>query len=87
MALHHFAGRALCAATLLALGSAAFFIPARAAGPATAPAQEKNMTIVPGALWKDDRGLPIQAHGGGMLKFQDTCYWFGEDRSPANDRN
>ena len=41
--------------------------------------------IVPGSLWLDDRGLPIQAHGGAVIKFNDTWYWFGEDRSPDND--
>ena len=41
-------------------------------------------TIKPGELWPDDRGQHIQAHGGGILKFGDTFYWFGEDRSQAN---
>jgi len=37
--------------------------------------------IRPGELWPDDRGQHIQAHGGGILKLEDTWYWFGEDRS------
>lgn len=48
--------------------------------PATAP----RTTIVPGAIWPDDQGHHIQAHGGGILKLGDTYYWFGEDRSPDN---
>lgn len=40
--------------------------------------------IIPGELWLDQRGLPIQAHGGGILKQGDTYFWFGEDRSPNN---
>ena len=28
--------------------------------------------IVPGALWPDDRGEHIQAHGGGIIKLGDT---------------
>jgi hypothetical protein len=36
--------------------------------------------IHPGAVWLDDRGQPIQAHGGGILKQGDTYYWFGEER-------
>ncbi len=36
--------------------------------------------IVPGAIWPDDQGHHIQAHGGGLLKLGDTYYWFGEDR-------
>jgi hypothetical protein len=41
-------------------------------------------TIQPGAPWPDHRGQHIQAHGGGMLKVDDTFYWFGEDRSRGN---
>ena len=42
-------------------------------------------TILPGAVWPDDRGQHVQAHGGGVIKYGDTFYWFGEDRSQAND--
>jgi hypothetical protein len=38
-------------------------------------------TIKPGAIWPDDRGRHIQAHGGGILKFGNAWFWFGEDRS------
>jgi hypothetical protein len=41
--------------------------------------------IQPGAIWPDDRGEHIQAHGGGVIKLDDTYYWFGEDRSRDND--
>ena len=43
-------------------------------------------TINPGDIWPDDRGKHIQAHGGGILKVDDTYYWFGEDRSRDNVR-
>ena len=43
-------------------------------------------TIRPGEVWPDDRGRHIQAHGGGILKLDDTYYWFGEDRSRGNER-
>ena len=42
--------------------------------------------IRPGEVWLDNRGKQIQAHGGGIIKLGDTYYWFGEDRSPENDR-
>jgi glycosyl hydrolase family 43 len=42
-------------------------------------------TIRPGEIWPDDRGEHIQAHGGGILKFGDTFYWFGEDRAQNLD--
>jgi hypothetical protein len=43
-------------------------------------------TIEPGAVWPDDRGKHVQAHGGGIIKVGDTYYWFGEDRSQGLDR-
>lgn len=53
------------------------------------PAAQKPLNgdkaIVPGGIWLDDRGIPIQAHGGGILLYKHTYYWFGEDRSPSND--
>jgi beta-xylosidase len=41
--------------------------------------------IDPGAIWPDDRGNHIQAHGAGILKQGDTYYLFGEDRTPGLD--
>lgn len=43
--------------------------------------------IEPGAIWPDDRGKHIQAHGGGITKVGNTFYWFGEDRPQDLDRN
>src|SRR5699024_2597767 len=36
--------------------------------------------IKPGAIWPDDNGNHIQAHGGGIIKIGDTYYWYGEYR-------
>jgi hypothetical protein len=41
--------------------------------------------VHPGETWPDHRGKHIQAHGGGIIKLQDTWYWFGEDRSQGLD--
>jgi hypothetical protein len=41
--------------------------------------------IRPGDVWTDDRGKPIQAHGGGILKQGDTYFWFGEEREQGLD--
>lgn len=41
--------------------------------------------IMPGDVWLDKHGKPIQAHGGDVISFGNTFYWFGEDRSPDND--
>jgi hypothetical protein len=40
--------------------------------------------ILPGERWLDDRGQPIQAHGGGILQWEGVYYWVGEDRSQHN---
>ena len=34
----------------------------------------------PGALWLDDKGAPINAHGGGILLHDGKAYWFGEHK-------
>jgi beta-galactosidase len=36
--------------------------------------------FTPGALWYDDHGELINAHGGGLLYQNKTYYWFGEKR-------
>lgn len=38
-------------------------------------------SFVPGAVWNDTGGTPIQAHGGGIMKDGDTYYWYGEDKT------
>ena len=43
--------------------------------------QKKKKSIRPGELWYDDGGRHINAHGGGILKYDDTYYWFGEHKS------
>jgi hypothetical protein len=42
-------------------------------------------TITPGAIWPDDRGRHIQAHGGCVVFSAGTYFWFGEDRTPGLD--
>jgi hypothetical protein len=44
-------------------------------------------TIRPGEIWPDNRGQHVQAHGGGILKRDDTYYWFGEDRTQGLPRD
>lgn len=34
--------------------------------------------ILPGAIWPDTKGDPINAHGGGILYYNGTYYWYGE---------
>lgn len=33
-----------------------------------------------GAVWTDDRGFAINAHGGGILHHQGTYWWYGEHK-------
>ncbi len=63
----------------------------RAAGAAPAarffpPPMTSSATpfIEPGRVWPDDRGRPIQAHGGAVIRHGDAWWWFGEDRSRDN---
>ena len=41
--------------------------------------------IFPGKLWPDDRGIHINAHGGGVMKYQKTYYWFGEHKADSTN--
>lgn len=34
--------------------------------------------LVPGEVWHDRNGQPINAHGGGVLFHEGTYYWYGE---------
>jgi Glycosyl hydrolases family 43 len=52
---------------------------------AGAPARGLAQVIQPGEVWRDDRGQPIQAHGGGILKRGHTYFWFGEEREQGLD--
>ena len=42
--------------------------------------QKRKKTIRSGELWRDDGGRHINAHGGGIMKYNDTYYWFGEHK-------
>jgi len=50
-------------------------------GPAWA--QGEDGRFVPGEVWLDMDGKPIQAHGGAVLVRDGTYYWYGEDRTPG----
>lgn len=44
------------------------------------PAQQKYNSFHPGEIWKDNNGVHINAHGGGITKFHNLYYWFGENK-------
>jgi hypothetical protein len=41
----------------------------------------------PGKLWLDNNGVHINAHGGGILFYNDTYYWFGEHKTEGDAGN
>ena len=43
--------------------------------------QGERRTIRSGELWPDNTGVHINAHGGGVLKYGDIYYWYGEHKS------
>lgn len=43
--------------------------------------------FTPGELWPDNKGVHINAHGGGILLSGDTYYWFGEHKTEGTDGN
>ena len=45
--------------------------------PVAVQAQE-NTEFIPGEVWKDTDGNPINAHGGGLLYHNGTYSWYGE---------
>jgi hypothetical protein len=49
--------------------------------PAELSAVEEGSLIRPGELWPDDKGVHINAHGGGLLYYGDKYYWFGEHKA------
>jgi hypothetical protein len=49
--------------------------------------QDKNNFIKSGLVWPDTEGKHINAHGGGILFFNNTYYWFGESRLPRTEKD
>lgn len=49
--------------------------------------EKDSKSFRPGALWPDNNGLHINAHGGGMLFHQGKYYWFGEHKTEGRRGN
>jgi hypothetical protein len=41
----------------------------------------------PGKVWYDTDGVPINAHGGGVIHYEGRYYWFGEHKIAGPDGN
>ena len=49
--------------------------------------QKQYANFHPGKVWKDNNGVHINAHGGGMLYHEGTYYWFGEHKVEGRKGN
>jgi hypothetical protein len=49
--------------------------------------QKPNTLIKPGEVWPDNEGNHINAHGGGIINYKGTWYWFGESRLPRTEKD
>ena len=54
---------------------------------ATADAPVKHTSFKPGEIWKDNNGVHINAHGGGILYDKGTYYWYGEHKVEGDAGN
>lgn len=52
--------------------------------PSVSQAQSAGI-IKPGEIWPDNNGVHINAHGGGMLFYEGSYYWFGEFKSDRSN--
>ncbi len=41
---------------------------------------KSTKSFYPGKIWLDNNGVCINAHGGGILIYEDTYYWYGEHK-------
>jgi len=41
---------------------------------------QKISVFSPAKIWTDNKGLPINAHGGGVLFHEGMYYWYGEHK-------
>ena len=48
---------------------------------------QNNGSFKPGEIWPDTEGKHINAHGGGILHYDGTYYWFGETRLPRAEKD
>lgn len=48
---------------------------------------DETMLFHPSKLWLDDNDIHINAHGGGVLIYNDTYYWFGQHMTEGEAGN
>lgn len=50
-------------------------------------ARSRSAGVANAGLWPDDRGVHVNAHGGGLLRHGDRWYWFGEHKTVGEGGN
>jgi hypothetical protein len=50
-------------------------------------AGNKLKSFTPGEIWKDNKGVHIDAHGGGILYQKGVYYWYGEHKTEGEAGN
>ncbi|MES2777233.1 MAG: glycoside hydrolase family 43 protein [Bacteroidota bacterium] len=71
---------ASCVAAALAASISVCKAQPVAANQDQATATVENKSFTPGANWPDDKGVHINAHGGGILLHGKKYYWYGEHK-------
>lgn len=75
----YFVGALACMAAVLTVSAA---VRSEAAAPGK---KKKQQSFTPGHIWPDDRGIHINAHGGGILQYKNVYYWFGEHKGAGSN--
>ncbi|MDX3901459.1 MAG: glycoside hydrolase family 43 protein [Sphingobium sp.] len=70
-----------------ALAAIASGVVASCPGTSRAGAADYVDQIRPGAIWPDNNGIHINAHGGGVLHHGDRYWWFGEHKTRGKGGN
>jgi hypothetical protein len=67
---------------LMLLVSATCSLPAQ-----TSQSTLKSRYFEPGKSWPDNNGVHINAHGGGIIRYNTRYYWFGEHKTAGPEGN
>lgn len=54
---------------------------------ASACTSSELKSFTPGEVWRDNKGVHINAHGGGILYQNDVYYWYGEHKTEGQGGN
>jgi hypothetical protein len=49
--------------------------------------RKKQQSFKPGEIWPGNKGVHINAHGGGIIKLDQIYYWYGEHKAEGEGGN